>query len=85
MVVLMSYTNDVTEIKRLAGQVKKLIDGGETSESKHAPQAIYNAKKRVELMRKDLAHLVGTLKQFAPAAPKRKPAAPGPSEVKDGA
>ncbi len=78
-----TYVKDVTEIKRLAGRVKKLIDVGETSKSKYASQAVYNAKGRVARMRNELAHLVKTLEQFIPQTkPERAP--PVPSEVKDG-
>lgn len=79
----MTYASNIAEIKRLAGRVKKLIDEGETSKSKYASQAVYNAKARVVRMRNELEHLEKTLKKFIPkATPER--AAPVPSEVKDG-
>lgn len=77
----MAYTNDVAEIKKVAGRIKKLIDVGETSESKYASQAVYNAKGRVAAARKNLEHVEATLKQFVTET-KPERARPVPSEVK---
>lgn len=75
----MEYTEAIANIKKRSTKIKALLDNANMS-SRSAPQAVNDAKMRLNRMQLELTTMERTLQQFV--GQPRTPIKVGPSETK---
>lgn len=75
----MEYTEAIANIKKRSTKIKSLLDNPNMS-SRSAPQAVNDAKMRLNRMQLELTTMERTLQQFV--GQPRPPIKMGPSETK---
>lgn len=75
----MEYTEAIANIKKRSTKIKALLDNANMS-SRSAPQAVNDAKMRLNRMQLELTTMERTLQQFV--GQPRAPIKMGPSETK---